>query len=105
MIVDDFVAEILDEAGEKMLGVGQAALRRIVEDVVSGYGAHQRDGVGRPSGLLEKIELYLSSKKLDGLSAGTLANYRYHLARFARFVAKRTTAITHADEHGKFMNQ
>lgn len=97
MIVDDFVSEVLNETSEKMPGVDQAALRRVVEDVVSGYELQQRDGVGRPSDVLEKIEVYLRSKKLDGLSDGTLANYRYHLARFARFVTKRTTAITHAD--------
>jgi integrase/recombinase XerD len=47
--------------------------------------------------LHEKIILFISSKKLEGLSAGTLYNYRLDLIKFANKVKKKTQDITAAD--------
>jgi integrase/recombinase XerD len=97
MITDDVVSSIMEETEKKMAGIDQAALRRIIEDTMSSYDVQIKEGVGRPSDLPEKIEAYLDCRGLDGLSQSTIDNYRYHLARFARFVQKRTTTITTAD--------
>lgn len=97
MITDDVVSSIISETQERMTGIDQAALRRVLEDALSCYDVHIKEGVGRPSDLSEKIEAYLSCRALDGLSQATIANYRYHLARFARYIEKRVTTITTAD--------
>lgn len=47
--------------------------------------------------LQEKIELFLSGKKLEGLSKITLQNYEIHLRIFADQVKKRIEDITTAD--------
>lgn len=47
--------------------------------------------------LHEKIELFLSSKKLEGLSPITLESYRLDLKIFAEKVRKRTNEITSSD--------
>ncbi len=46
------------------------------------------------------IKYYLSAKKVDGLSARTLENYRSHLELFAAKVTKRTAKITANDIRG-----
>lgn len=47
--------------------------------------------------LHEKIDLFLASKKLEGLSPITLKGYRYELNSFANHVKKRVEEITTAD--------
>lgn len=47
--------------------------------------------------LTEKIELFLSAKRLEGLSQLTLENYRLHLNIFAEKVKKKVSDITTAD--------
>jgi integrase/recombinase XerD len=47
--------------------------------------------------LTEKIELFLSGKKLEGLSKITLDGYKIHLRIFADHVKKRVEDITTAD--------
>lgn len=97
MITDDVVSTILSETQERMAGIDQAALRRVLEDALSCYDVQMKDGVGRPTDLPDKIDAYLSCRALDGLSPATVSNYRYHLERFAQFVQKRVTAITTTD--------
>lgn len=47
--------------------------------------------------LTDKIKLFLSSKRLEGLSPKTLFNYELNLNIFAANVKKKTTNITSAD--------
>ena len=47
--------------------------------------------------LKEKITIFLSGKKLEGLSANTLADYKLHLAKFTEKVNKRVEDISTAD--------
>ena len=47
--------------------------------------------------LYEKIELYLSAKKLEGASENTLYNYRLTLRDFAKKVKKKVENITSVD--------
>ena len=52
------------------------------------------------SDLKRRIKHYLGAKKIDGLSARTLANYRSHLELFASKVTKSTAKITTDDIRG-----
>lgn len=97
MITDDVISDILVETDEKMTGIDQPALRRILEDVLSAYEVRPREGIGKPSDIPDKVEVYLACRGLDGLSQATIANYRYHLSRFSRFVRKRVSTITTSD--------
>lgn len=97
MITEDIISGVLSETQDKMAGIDQTALRRILEDTLCSYDIQVKDGYGRLSDLKDKIEAYLSCRELDGLSKLTLTNYRYHLMRFSRFTQKRVTTITTAD--------
>ena len=97
MITEDIVSNILQKTQERLPGIDQTALRRILEDTVACYDIKIKEGLGAPSDLTERIDAYLACRRLDGMSEATLMNYRYHLNRFARFVQKRTTTITTTD--------
>lgn len=97
MITEDFVSSILEQTSKKMIGIDQSALKSILEESLSLYDVHVKEGVGATSDLPEKIQIYLSNRKLDGMSNLTLRNYKYSLDRFANFVNKRVTTITVQD--------
>ena len=59
IIVDDLISTVLSETQERMTGIDQDALRRILEDSLSGFDVTQKEGTGRPSDLPDKIEAYL----------------------------------------------
>ena len=56
-----------------------------------------KENVERCSDLKRLVEYYLNAKKVEGLSAKTLANYHSHLELFASKVTKSTTRITADD--------
>ncbi len=97
MIVDDAIADILEQTQAKMKGIDQIALKQILQEVMFDYNLTVKEKVTIESDLPEKIEKYLSCGRLDGMSEETLKNYKYHLARFAHYVPKRTTVITTQD--------
>ena len=45
----------------------------------------------------DKMRIFLSAKRLEGLSKNTIDGYRMHILRFANEVGKRTEDITSAD--------
>lgn len=97
MITEDVISDILAKTKDQMIGIDQTALRRILEDTISSYDVHLKDGVGEVSDLPNKIHKYLNCRKLDGLSELTIKNYKYSLDRFSEFVQKRVTTITTQD--------
>lgn len=68
-----------------------------IEEVLSNYEIHRKNIVDLEKDIPEKIELYLSSKKLEGLSDITLDNYRIELNQFAKHFPKAVVQITTAD--------
>lgn len=97
MITEDVISNILLQTQERMTGIDQAALRRILESTMACYDIKAKEGLGAPSDLPARIEAYIACRRLDGMSEATLKNYRYHLERFARFVQKQCVTITTAD--------
>lgn len=97
MISEDLVSNILAKTQEQMNGIDQAALKRILDEAISSYTIQTKEGVGQSSDLPEKIEKYVSCRRLEGVSEKTIENYKYHLIRFSKFVQKRTTTINIQD--------
>lgn len=68
-----------------------------MEEVLANYDIHRKEQTILEKDIGEKMELYLSSKKLEGLSDVTLVGYRIELNQFTRQFQKATVQITTAD--------
>ena len=69
------------------------AEREKITAALSGYTVGKEDAAGR-NDLQRRLEQFLTVKKIDGLSAKTLKNYREMLGTFIRQVDKATSKIT-----------
>ncbi|SMQ75999.1 integrase/recombinase XerD [Bacillus sp. OV166] len=68
-----------------------------LEEVLCNYEISRKSDQKLAMDIPEKIELYISSKKLEGLSSKTLAGYKSELYVFSRFCHKATVLVTTAD--------
>lgn len=70
------------------------------EEVLSNYEIHRKTVVEVEKDIPEKIELFLSSKKLEGLSEITLTDYLGELGLFANFCGKAVAQVSTPDIRG-----
>lgn len=77
--------------------VDMVKLKVRFEEVLSNYESTRKTIVDLERDIPEKIEWYLSSKKLEGLSDVTLESYKIELDMFARTFTKSVVQITTAD--------
>ncbi|MCM3444390.1 site-specific tyrosine recombinase/integron integrase [Metabacillus halosaccharovorans] len=68
-----------------------------LEEVLSNYEIHRKTQKEIENDIQEKIDLFLSSRKIEGLSNKTLKGYKIELDLFARFVQKPVVQINTAD--------
>ena len=97
MIVDNIISDIIAKTTLEMSGVDQPLLKRIIADVMCKYEIHATEISPEPSDMADKIEEYLSSRKLDGASPLTIKNYRYRLVKFSDYMNKSVSRITTVD--------
>jgi site-specific recombinase XerD len=71
-----------------------------LEEILCNYEIQRKSDLQLEQDLPEKIELYLSSIKLEGLSAKTLKGYKGELMLFSGFCQKATALVTTADIRG-----
>lgn len=72
---------------------------QMIEDAMAGFSVTRDVGKER-SNLKKRINTFLAAKKIDGLSAKTLKNYREILTAFAKQVDKHVAKITTDDIRG-----
>lgn len=77
--------------------IDQLKVRAIAEEVLYKYNIEPTETALVASDVEEKIQIYLTVKKLDGLSKETLKNYRYNLITFASHLIKPIAAINTSD--------
>lgn len=100
-----YSASIKDEVVIKLVGkltlefpeIDQLKVRAITEEVLYKYDVTPQETGLVASDIEEKIQIYLATKKLDGLSIKTLKNYQYSLAIFAGHLIKPLAAINTMD--------
>lgn len=68
-----------------------------LEEVLSNYEIHRKTLKDIENDLREKIELFLSSRKIEGLSDLTIDGYKIELGMFANYVNKAVVQITTSD--------
>lgn len=71
-----------------------------LEEVLCNYEIQRKSDSKLEKDIPEKIELYLASKKLEGLSSKTLRGYKGELLLFSRFCQKATALVTTTDIRG-----
>lgn len=92
-LLSDVVAVIYESFPE----VEVESTKAILSTVVSKYHVQKiEEDEPHPDGE-EKMRMFLSSKRLEGLSPKTLSGYALELKIFFRHVRKRTDAVTAAD--------
>lgn len=94
---EQLLTEITQTVVSVFPNVGVLDIQDKLSEVISRYRIQQITPDCTHPDLTEKIELFLASKKLEGLSSITLDGYKLHLKIFADSVKKQTKDITSAD--------
>jgi integrase/recombinase XerD len=71
----------------------QILLRKVLEEVVYKYDVLPKETSLIASDIEEKLQIYLATKKLEGLSEKTLKNYYNDLIKFAEYMRKPINSI------------
>lgn len=75
----------------------QLQIRRLIEETLYDYEVTTKETALVTSDLEGKINYFLATKKLEGLSPKTLRNYKYNLNKLTLFFNKPASTITSAD--------
>lgn len=75
----------------------QLRVRKVIEEVLYNYEVTSRETALTTSDLEAKINYFLATKKLEGLSPRTLRNYEYILRKLQNTFYKPVSTITTAD--------
>jgi integrase/recombinase XerD len=71
-----------------------------LEEVLCNYNIERKSDMQMDQDLPEKVELYLASKKIEGLSSKTLKGYKSELRLFTDYCKKPTSLVNAADIRG-----
>jgi integrase/recombinase XerD len=95
---EEAIYKILGKTELENPGVDQNSLRTILEEVLYQYDINTKcTDLALINDIRDKLVMYLSVKRLDGLSEKTLYNYKLHLLRFADHMNKDITDINVMD--------
>ncbi len=98
MLKEDVIIRILSKAVDLLTQEAAVKLRDIIEDELYNYDLKPAEYSIVPyEGIPEKLILFLTTKKLEGLSPRTLKSYTLHLTRFSKILQKRLEDITVID--------
>jgi site-specific recombinase XerD len=78
-------------------GVDMKVLPVRLEEILSNYEVQRLSDQQLEKDIPEKVDFYVASKRLEGLSEKTLKGYRSELLVFSRFIQKPTVLVTTAD--------
>lgn len=75
----------------------QLKIKRCVEEIIYNYEVTSKETALVTSDLEGKINYFLATKKLEGLSSATLKNYTYTLRKLEKFFNKPASTISTGD--------
>ncbi|MBO0586102.1 tyrosine-type recombinase/integrase [Sporosarcina sp. E16_8] len=90
-------SELISVASTLFPDVDLIKLEIRLEEVLVNYQIHRKTEIESEQDLPEKVELFLSAKRLEGYSDKTLKDYAIELRLFHAFVDKPTVNITTID--------
>ena len=94
---DEVVIKLVGKLSLEFPEMDQLKARAVIEETLYKYNIEPTETALVASDIEEKLQIYLASKKLDGLSKNTLKNYQYQLLIFASHLRKPLVAINTMD--------
>jgi len=94
---EQLLNQLVNEVTQLSPSVDQVQLRMKIAGILSLYDVRPAKLPGAHPDVQEKVQLFLSAKKLEGLSPLTLSGYELDLRIFAKAVQKPVDQITTAD--------
>lgn len=94
---DEAVIKIVGKLTQEFAEINQLKVREIVEEALYKYEITSKETALVTSDIEDKMQIYIASKRLDGLSEKTLKNYNYELIKFASCLVKPIATVTTAD--------
>lgn len=94
---DEVVIKLVGKLSLEFPNIDQLKVRSIVEEVLYKYDVLTQETSLVASDIEEKIQIYLATKKLDGLSKKTLYSYKLNLYIFASYIKKPISTINTMD--------
>lgn len=91
------LSQISSEVFSLCPGVDESQLRMKLTGILSMYEIRPAQMPGAHPDIQDKVRLFLSAKKLEGLSSLTLESYQLELRIFSEQIRKRVEEITTAD--------
>lgn len=96
-VKDEIVIRLVGKLTQEFPEIEQLKARFIVEEVLYKYDITPQETALVASDIEDKIQIYIASKRLDGLSEKTLKNYNYELIKFASCLVKPISTVTAID--------
>lgn len=96
-VKDEIIIKIVGKLTQEFPEVNQIQVREIVETVLYRYDITPQETALIASDIEDRIQIYIASKRLDGLSEKTLKNYNYELIKFASCLTKPIATVTTMD--------
>ena len=72
----------------------QVEFQLILDNIISEYKVDKECTALVVSDVLEKLEIYIANKKLDGISLSTLQNYYREISKFSKYIVMPLNAMT-----------
>lgn len=95
---EELIVTICDKIKTKMPDVDVDQIRGILDEVLYNYQITPMEhGLSVINNMMDKISLYLATKRLDGLAKGTLINYKQRLTLFAAYMNRNIEDVTSMD--------
>ncbi|NFC28764.1 integrase [Clostridium botulinum] len=94
---EEVVIKLVGKLSLEFPEINQLKVRTIAEEVLYKYRVLPEETALVSSDIEEKLQIYLATKKLDGLSRKTLKNYEYNLLIFADHLRKPLSTINTMD--------
>lgn len=94
---DEVVIKLVGKLSMEFPELDQLKIRNIAEEVLYKYDVAPTETALVVSDVEERLQIYLATKKLDGLSLKTLKNYQYNLLIFASYLRKPLSTVDAMD--------
>lgn len=94
---DEVVIKLVGRLTLEFPDIDQIKVRNIAEEVLYKYDVRPTETGLITSDIEEKLQMYLSVKRLDGLSKRTLRNYYLNLIIFSSYIKKPVATVTTTD--------
>ncbi|MCT8978290.1 tyrosine-type recombinase/integrase [Clostridium sp. CX1] len=94
---DEVVIKLVGKLSLEFPEMDQLKARSVIEEILYKYNIGPTETALVASDIEEKIQIFLKSKELEGVSPNTIKNYRYQLLIFASHLRKPLVAVTTMD--------